>query len=78
MAWIIGIATEDEVTELRRRGWVVEDPDEKLPLRGQKWGAGFACVFVDNDMFNIMSGPDWPQGAGTGTGPGSRGRERPY
>lgn len=61
MAYIVGILTENEIAVLESRGWEMEDPPPSLmphidegeePVR-------MKMVFVDNDMFSIMSGPEW-------------------
>ena len=68
MAYIIGLVTKKEKEELERRGWEVEDPppcDEfKSPTDRYaiKDGIQYRMVYVDNDMFEIMSGPDWDKG----------------
>jgi hypothetical protein len=67
MAWIAGLATEKEIAELTRRGWVVEraedhglvgdnrlieQDDEASPFRP-------IVVYVDSNVFAIMNGVDW-------------------
>ena len=63
MAWIIGIVTADELTSLRQRGWEDCDPPEQMLGEDEQRGVADASVtrafFVDNDVFSIMSGPDW-------------------
>lgn len=61
MAHIIGLATEEEIEELKRRGWKIEDPPEELICEDQYTGKSI-MVFVDNTIFNIMNGPDWDHG----------------
>lgn len=61
MAWIIGGADPDEVRELRRRGWNVESAKSLFPS-GLGFGDDDIAVFVDSDVFAIMSGPDWDKG----------------
>jgi len=71
MAWLAGLATQDEIEELKRRGWVVE-PAEDYRLIGEGKGFMFnppeppdnmglkaVVVFVDSNLFEIMDGPDW-------------------
>jgi hypothetical protein len=70
MAFIAGLATEKEIEELKRRGWEIE-PAEKYGLIGEYRlledpadGGGpeklqAIVVYVDSNMFDIMSGPDW-------------------
>ena len=83
MAWIIGALTEDELEQLRVRGWEDEDPPQELipdtdaemrslrnadardPESEPKTDGSELIVrsfFVDNDVFSIMSGPDWDTG----------------
>lgn len=64
MAYIIGLVTPEEEAELTRRGWEVE------PAPGVDFDTGTAwrypnrmrMVWVDQDMFKIMDGPDWDKG----------------
>lgn len=58
MAYIVGLATEQEIEELERRGWDIEDPPEQLKSE-EKDGHKSIMVFVDADLFQIMDGPDW-------------------
>ncbi len=65
MAYIIGLLSEAEEMELRRRGWEVEVPDRAVadylcPDRGAD--AMVRMVWVDANMFDVMSGPDWDSG----------------
>jgi len=64
MAYIIGLATQAEIEELKKRGWEIEDPPKELntleldseeaiePLRSIQ-------VCVDSNVYDIMNGPDW-------------------
>jgi hypothetical protein len=74
MAFLAGLATEKEIEELKRRGWVVE-PAEKYNLVGEGEGSMFippeppdnmglkaVVVFVDTNLVDIMDGPDWEGG----------------
>lgn len=61
MAWLIGQVDEDERKELERRGWKVE-PVANIGLAQSEWGGDCVSVFVDNDLFKIMSGQDWAKG----------------
>lgn len=65
MAYIIGLLSPEEEAELKRRGWTVElapnvDFDtgnsSHLPHR-------MRMVWIDQDMFTIMDGPDWDKGS---------------
>lgn len=74
MAWLMGQATEEEIEELEARGWEIE----RIPARtlrefvnedghdgiADDGGEDYNCirVWVDADIFGIMSGPDWEQG----------------
>ena len=71
MAYIVGLASPDEIKELERRGWEVEDAPTYF---GSPTGSGtskkndddrYIMVFVDNDLFNIMDGPDWEKADGS-------------
>ena len=59
MAWIVGRVTEMELTRLREIGWKDEEPpnDSEFPE-----GESLRAFFVDNDVFSIMTGPDWDNG----------------
>ena len=64
MAYIIGLVSPDEEKELEARGWEVEDPRELvIPAEEDEPeeypGERMRMVWVDNDMLDIMSGPDW-------------------
>jgi hypothetical protein len=74
MAWLMGQATEGEIEELEARSWDVE----RIPASTLRefvnedghagiddgGGADYTCIriWVDADVFGIMSGPDWEQG----------------
>jgi hypothetical protein len=59
MAFIIGLTSPEERAELERRGWDVETCPHALVLGGD---TNMTMVWVDNDLFDIMSGPDWDKG----------------
>jgi len=67
MAYIIGQATNEEIAELERRGWDIEEPPpgyttEDVSVNiGEPLREKMIMVFVDQDLFKIMSGPDWEQ-----------------
>lgn len=70
MAYIIGLLSDQEEAELRRRGWTVE-PAPKVDFdTGQtsNFPRSMRMVWVDQDMFKIMDGPDWDKG-NTGESP---------
>jgi hypothetical protein len=59
MAYVIGVLTPEEEQELRRRGWFLEDPPTELVPVEKGVPLNTKMVWIDNTMFNIMSGPDW-------------------
>ena len=71
MAWVIGYASDEEVAELRARGWEVEDA-ERYNLVGAShhhlleapYGEGdkAIAIWVDTSVMDIFSGPDWDKG----------------
>jgi hypothetical protein len=63
MVYILGALASEEAEELERRGWELEDFTEAIGeiIRASSL-AGFKVVFVDNDMFDAMNGPDWEKG----------------
>ena len=63
MAYIVGLLSKGEQDELKKRGWEIE-PAERYGLAGYverliSSELEPCVVFVDNSMFDIMSGPDW-------------------
>lgn len=64
MEFLMGAVTQEELQELRRRGWEDEDPPPGYGHDGED-GEVFRLFFVDNDLFKIMSGPDWDLGEKT-------------
>jgi len=55
MAYIVGLLTPEEKTELERRGWKLEVPPVELRAgEPDMW-----MVWVDTDMFDVMNGADW-------------------
>ena len=57
MAYIVGDLEPEEIKELERRGWKLESPPAQLvPKDGD---LNVKMVWVDADMFSIMSGLDW-------------------
>lgn len=79
MAYLVGYVTQAEKEELERRGWEVEDakdynligpPGPGCLLSGEYAAAHEAdgseavVIFVDNDLFSIMDGPDWEKSHG--------------
>lgn len=64
MAWIIGLVTEPELDKLRAAGWRDEDPPAELKSENEA-GSDKDMVtrsfFVDSDLYEIMTGPDWEE-----------------
>ena len=58
MAYIIGLVSKKEKKILEARGWDMEAPPKELG-RTSRNGEEMVSVFVDSDLFAIMSGPDW-------------------
>jgi len=60
MTHLIGLLSQDEITELKKRGWEIKDPPKEL---GFKTPSGSnevnKMVTVNGKMFDIMSGPNW-------------------
>jgi hypothetical protein len=65
MAYIIGLLSDQEEAELKRRGWTVEQAPKVDFDTGMASNlpASMRMVWVDQDMFKIMDGPDWDKGA---------------
>ena len=65
MAYICGIVTAEEKKELARRGWDPEPCPEEL--RDHRLDDDeeheYVMFFVDTDVFDVMSGPDWDKGS---------------
>ncbi len=64
MAYIVGMLSPEEEAELKRRGWQVElapDTDFDTGTRACSFHR-MRMVWVDQDMFKIMDGPDWDRG----------------
>jgi len=67
MAFIAGYVTKEQFEILRARGWEVEQASRyDLVGEGNRYLLGpppndrlAVVIFVDSDMFSIMSGPDW-------------------
>lgn len=61
MAYIVGDITEEEEKTLKERGWDVEPAPNWFIETGPECEKHLRLrmVFVDSDMFAIMSGPDW-------------------
>jgi hypothetical protein len=74
MAYVIGLLTPEEEAELDRRGWEIEEAPKELVPTDPSPGPGhrMAMVWVDQDMFNVMDGPDWEKGPARGDCPHGR------
>jgi len=74
VAWVIGYASDEEVAELRARGWEVEDA-ERYNLVGAihhhlleaPYGEGnkAIAIWVDTSVMDIFNGPDWDKSKDT-------------
>ena len=65
MAYIIGLLTSEEMKELERRGWELEEPPQELIDNEAGYDPGhMKMVWVDTSMFDVMNGPDWEKGPG--------------
>lgn len=64
MAYVIGLLSPEEETELVRRGWELEDaPAQLIPEDMELKDRGrMKMVWVDSSMFEVMNGPDWEKG----------------
>lgn len=71
MAWIIGHASDEEVAELRARGWDVEDAERynlvgdlhHYPLKGPMEGDRAVAIWVAVDLIDIFTRLDWDKKA---------------
>jgi len=69
MAYIVGLLSKEEEEVLKRRGWEIEPAPKELVPDGKTlfaptdapadYAERFKMIWVDTDMFEIMSGPDW-------------------
>jgi hypothetical protein len=64
MAYVAGLLSAEELTELESRGWEFENcPVELIPKDMPIEDRGrMTMVWVDAGMFEIMNGPDWEKG----------------
>ena len=62
MAYIIGLCSAEEIEELERRGWKIEEPPKKLVPKHPTVTHKMCMVWVDSSMFDVMNGPDWDKG----------------
>ena len=60
MAYIVGLLNAEEEAELTRRGWQVEKAPTIDFDTGRPWRSPerMRMVWVDQDMFKIVDGPD--------------------
>lgn len=70
MAFIAGFVTKEERARLEARGWEVEDAsryglvgssENHLMEAPQGDDTEAIVVFVDSNVLDVMSGPDWDQ-----------------
>ncbi len=61
MAFIVGLVSPEEEIELIARGWELEEAPEELRPTSDNYDKRMKCrmIFVDANLFDIMSGPDW-------------------
>lgn len=60
MTWITGTVTKEELEELVARGWEPEEAPPQMTEGAELEEGERICMFyVDNDVFSVMSGPDW-------------------
>jgi len=59
MAYIIGLASPEEVVELKRRGWEVEDGPAELLDPDVERTHRFIQIWVDSSILDVMTGPAW-------------------
>jgi hypothetical protein len=75
MAYLFGLVTKKEAAALKKRGWTLEDPQDMIEeaqdtagdlherqQAGTDKGNAFVGVYVDTNLFEVMSGPDWDKG----------------
>ena len=67
MAFVVGVASDADIEELKSRGWTVGDVDDCLGDEPVEAGEKYISVYVDNDLIDIMSGPDWGTSHADGT-----------
>jgi len=67
MAYIVGLLRDEEEAELRSRGWEIEDapPVDFDTGKQSTFPKRLRMVWVDQDMFKIMDGPDWDKSHST-------------
>ena len=58
MPFIIGAVSPEEKAELQRRGWKIESPPPGM-LTPSGGGDELIQIFVDANLIDMMSGPDW-------------------
>lgn len=58
MAYLCGLITPEEKKDLEERGWEFEPPPIEL-VPEDKGPYEFVMVYVDNNLYEIMTGPDW-------------------
>jgi len=64
MAWITGLVSDEELDTLRKLGWEDTDPPAEMLSEDELRGVAHVqtrAFFVDNDLYAIMTGPDWEQ-----------------
>jgi len=64
MAYLFGKVTPKEAAALEAAGWELEDPDKvarEACASDVKDPDKMVAVFVDSDLFAIMTGTDWEE-----------------
>jgi hypothetical protein len=63
MAYIIGLATQEEITELKKRGWDIGVPPKEIDTaendEGEPNPLTSIQIWVDSNVMDIMDGADW-------------------
>jgi hypothetical protein len=72
MAYIVGIVSKEEKAELEARGWDIDtasyynlvgsESRHLIDMEGKEDTFEAVVIFVDSNLFDIMSGPDWDKG----------------
>ena len=73
MAYLFGLLTKEEKKDLEDRGWSFESPENiveelrEVEKEGSNVPANnveLCAVYVDSNLHDIMTGPDWEKAAG--------------
>jgi len=64
MAYLVGAVSQEEMEELERRGWKIDEPPDDFLTskeyldKDEKKDDIWVMVYVDNGLFSIMTGSD--------------------